>query len=106
MADFLIKRNDTKPVLDVALQSDGSQVDLSGASVQLHLQDDSGTVVLDTAMTITNASTGAVEYQWQAADTATAGKFQAECEVTYSDGAIETFPLDGSLDIVITEDLA
>lgn len=53
-----------------------------------------------------NADAGSVKYVWTATDTATAGSFQAEFEVTYTNGAVETFPNDQSISIVITEDLA
>ncbi len=61
---------------------------------------------VDADATILNADAGSVKYVWTATDTATAGSFQAELEVTYTNGAIETFPNDQSISIVITEDLA
>ena len=98
---FHIKQNDTKPSLSVQLLSDGSAVDLTGAMVKFHM----GTII-DAAATIVNAATGNVKYNWAVGDTATAGKFNAEFEVTFSDGTVETFPNDGYLLINIMEELA
>ena len=61
---------------------------------------------VDADATIVNADAGSVKYVWTATDTATAGSFQAEFEVTYTNGAVETFSNDQSISIVITEDLA
>ena len=61
---------------------------------------------VDADAAIVNADAGSVKYVWTATDTATAGSFQAELEVTYTNGAIETFPNDQSISIEITEDLA
>ena len=98
---FYIKQNDTKPSLAAQLLSDGSAVDLTGATVKFHM----GSSV-DAAATIVDAATGNVRYDWSAADTTTSGTFNAEFEVTFSDGTIETFPNDEHLHIVITEEVA
>jgi len=98
---FQMKQNDTRPSLYVNLAQDGSVVDLTGAAVKFHM----GTVI-DTAAVITDATRGSVRYDWLAADTATAGSYRAEFQVTFSDGGIETFPNDGHLIINIYSELA
>lgn len=60
---------------------------------------------LGSTMTIASAAGGLVRYTWQPADTDTAGLFDAECQVLYSDGGIETFPEDGYISIDIKADL-
>lgn len=51
--------------------------------------------------------TPTVRYDWIAGDTDTAGTFEAEFEVTYSDSTIETFPNDGTnIAIKITPEIA
>lgn len=52
-----------------------------------------------------NPAAGEVEYEWDAEDTNTVGEFQAEFEVEWSDGGIETFPSDGYLTVNIEDDL-
>lgn len=98
---FYIKQNDTKPSITAQLLSDGSAVDLTGATVKFHMGS-----TIDAAATITDAATGNVRYDWASGDTATAGTYNAEFEVTFSDGKIETFPNDEYLLIVITEEVA
>jgi hypothetical protein len=46
-----------------------------------------------------------VQYDWSAADTATIGTYNAEFEVTYGDSSIETFPNNGFISVVVTDDL-
>jgi hypothetical protein len=56
-------------------------------------------------MTITDALGGVVQYDWQSGDTDTAGSYYAEFEVTYNDGAVETFPNNQNLAISIRKEL-
>ena len=101
MSTFQMKENDTKPSLYVNLVQDGSAVDLTGASVAFHMDG-----VINSAAVITDAAGGSVRYDWAAADTATAGSYRAEFQVTFSDGSIETFPNSGYFYVNIAEELA
>ena len=103
---FRIKQNDTSPSLEATL-SDANlvPVNLTSATVMLHMKAIGGDVVLDEQMTITDAENGVVQYDWQAGDTATVGTYYVEFEVTYSDASVETFPNTGSLPLVITREL-
>lgn len=47
-----------------------------------------------------------VRYDWQAADVDTAGFYEAEFEVTYAGGAVETFPNSDFIRGQITGDIA
>lgn len=102
---FRIKRNDTSPSLTYHLRP--SSVDISGATVVFNMSNKAGNVaVLRAPVAIVKASGGAVvRYDWQAGDTATAGEYLAEFEVTYADGAVETFPNDDYLIVPIKKDL-
>ena len=46
-----------------------------------------------------------MQYIWDAADTATVGSYQAEFEVTFAGGAVETFPNNGYIRVEITDDI-
>ena len=102
-----IKRNDTSPdIQGTCLDAAGNAVDITGATVRFHMFDKNGTEVVDAAATIVTAASGIVKYSWIAADTATAGIFMSEFEVTYSDASIETFPNEGYTPVSIGADLA
>ena len=105
---FYLKQNDTQPNLDATLLTeDGLPVDLSVASaVRFHMRNAEGTVVVDEAMIVVDATGGLARYVWDAADTTTVGTFQAEVEVTFANGKIETFPNSSYLEVVITDDIA
>ena len=103
---FRIKQSDTSPSLEATL-SDANlvPVNITSATVKLHMKALGGGVVLDEQMTITDAVGGVVQYDWQAGDTSTVGTYYVEFEVTYSDASVETFPNTGSLPLVITREL-
>lgn len=106
MRQFTIKRGDTSPALLFELLP--KDVVLSGATVRFNMR------IRDTNTVVVNRASGAVEvgvgtptvrYNWTQADTAKAGEYDAEFEVTYLDGKIETFPNDGFIPILINEDI-
>lgn len=107
MSTFYIKQNDTVPSIRAILENgSGNAVDLIDASVNFHMRTLGGTTVTtDAAATVVNAASGIVQYNWDAADTDTIGSYQAEFEVTYSDGTIETFPNNGYIRVEITDDI-
>ena len=107
MSTFYIKQNDTVPSLRAALENgSGTAVDLTGATCQFHLREIGKTsVTTDSTAQIVNEATGIVQYNWVADDTDTVGSYQAEFEVTYSDGTIETFPNNGYIRVEITDDI-
>ena len=105
---FYIKRNDTSPSMLATLQdASGNEIDLTAASIRLHLKPiGSSAVTVDAPATIVTALDGLVRYDWQAADTAESGSYQAEFEVTYADTTVETFPNDGYIRVEIISDIA
>ncbi len=98
MATFTLKRGDTAPALRYALLPE--TVDLTGASVVFVL--DGGERL---PARIITANPPVVQYDWQPGDTDRAGVRRAEFEVTYPDGAIETWPNAGYLLVSVVEDL-
>lgn len=110
MADYSLKQNDTYPVLTAILSDQLGAVDLTTAdSVKLIMKMASppttviGTCVIATPQT--GGNVGKVTYDWQASDTATVGEYQAEFEVTWNVGDVETFPNDSYKTIEIVDDL-
>ena len=105
---FFIKRNDDQPTLDVALRDDKNRpVDVTGASVVFHMRNtaDDTTKISGASVTVLAASKGEVRYSWTTTNTNTDGNFEAEFQVTFSDGGVQTFPNDGYIDVIITEDV-
>lgn len=107
---FYIKQNDTSPSLRARLEDGvGNDVDLTGASVRFHMKP-IGTSVANVdaaAIVVVSASeNNLVQYDWAVGDTASVGSYQAEFEVTRSDGTIETFPNNGYIRVEITDDIA
>lgn len=104
---FYIKQNDTVPSIRAELQNgNGDPVDLINANVRFLMRaiGANQTTVSAAAVVITPAS-GVVQYNWIAADTDTIGSYQAEFEVTYPDGTIETFPNNGYIRVEIIDDI-
>ena len=103
---FSIKQNDTSPSIQATLKDSAqSPVDLTDATVMFHMKSVDGTVKVDRQMTITNASGGVVQYDWQAGDTDTVGTYYVEFEVTYADASVETFPNNGNRAVSVVREL-
>lgn len=106
MADFNIKQGDTGPALIYELLP--VTTDLTGASVVFNMRTSSGTVVVDRqdALIITETGSPTVRYDWSAGETDIVGSHQAEFEVTYADGMVETFPNRNFISITVWDDIA
>lgn len=105
---FTIKKGDTGPRLLYAL-SPASEVVLTGATVRFSMRSrQAGTIRIDraAAVIVTDTGTPTVAYDWRAGDTAVAELCDAEFEVTYAGGVIETFPNSGFIAVVVTDDIA
>lgn len=106
---FVIKQNDTAPALVTVLQdSRGRPRILTGATVviNMRLQSDKSVKISGASVTITDASLGIVSYSFTAANTDTAGVYELEIQVTYSDSSIETFPNNDYVIVTILDDIA
>jgi hypothetical protein len=110
---FIIKQNDTRPRFVVPLMEqvgteDEAPIDLTDAtSVKFLMREkgDSGPPKVDDSADISDALTGEVTYTWATGDTDTVGEFEAEVEITWDDGGIETVPNASYWDITILDDL-
>lgn len=109
MPEFNIKQNDTSPALQATLRDDdGTPIDLTGTTVAFHMApvNDRSATTVNAAATVTDATGGVVEYEWTPGDTTEPGVYVAEFEATYSDGAVESFPNDGDITVVIVPEVA
>ncbi len=93
--EFTIKQNDTSEALNAILNDSVSTAfSLFGCTVVFNMRSRStGVVKINRAsVTIVNAATRSVKYDWVTGDTSISGEFEAEFEVTFTDGKILTFP--------------
>lgn len=104
MQRFVIKRNDTSPQLRAQLVRQGAS--LVGASVVFNMATTAGVSVIARAVAqIVDGPGMVVGFTFSGAQTADAGEYFAEFEVTYADGAIETFPGEKYILVTIPQDL-
>jgi hypothetical protein len=104
---FYIKQGDTLPAIAATLAgADGDPANLTGAGVRFLMREkSSGTVLVAAAATVVDAANGTVRYDWATGDTDTIGKHQAEWEVTFSGGAVQTFPNTDYTIVSIKDDI-
>ena len=105
---FYIKANDTASFLTRDLKDAfGAPVNVTGASVvfSMRVKPAGALKVTRQACAIVTAGTGRVRYEWTAANTNTADEYEGEFQVTYANGKIQTFPNDGHIPIVVTDDI-
>lgn len=109
MADFSLKQNDTWPPLEATLTDQDGPIDLSAAlGVRLLLKGQRRTspAIVAGLCTILDPKTdGNVVYNWVPADTAVADLFNAEFEITWSDGSVQSVPNDRYFFVDIKPDL-
>ncbi|HEU02486.1 hypothetical protein LCGC14_0273720 [marine sediment metagenome] len=111
-----LKRGDRSPIFDSVMRDrDGNPISLLGATARFLMRDatDRSNVVIVAPATIVNPlavapdpDLGRITYSWSATDTVTPGKFEAEVEVTFAGGIVETFPNVGYHDVIIEQDIA
>jgi hypothetical protein len=107
MSAFPLKQHDTLPALEAVLSDDDGPIDLSGASVQFVLSRvgcGGREPVFKKPATLADAAAGKVRYLWENSDTADAGSFAGEFEVSQG-GKTQTFPSVGYIPIIINPDL-
>ena len=104
---FRIKTNDTSPKLVATLQdANGVAINVVGSTARFHMKFlGESTLKIDADAIITDGVNGVIQYSWVAGDTDTAGTCYGEIEITYQDGAVETFPNNNYFVIIIQEDL-
>ena len=106
---FYIKQNDTRPELDVFLRDDKDRtINVTGATVKFNMRNASDNTVKVNLGSVTTVSStaGRVKYSFSSADTDTSGNFDGEFQVTFVGGQVATFPNDGYIKVIITDDVA
>jgi len=108
-----VGEGDTRPIMTLTLytrDTTGTKTvaDLSGVGTTAKLTmtplDSSTAKIAAAAMSIVAPGTGGiVQYSWVAANTDTPGEYRAKVKVTYTGGAIETFPNKGYFRVIVTE---
>lgn len=107
MADWTMKSGDRLPSIRATLSSNGAPVDLtlaSGVSFIMRMIGASLPTVNTPAVVVDPAS-GLVRYDWAINDTSVPGQYQAEWEVTWPDGKLQTFPTLTYHSVDILDDL-
>lgn len=105
---FYIKQGDTSPAFRVTLRSNtGAAVIVTGATIMFHMvPTEGGLPSVAAEAEVVDGLNGVVRYVWAVGDTAVAGAYRAEFEVTFVDGAVETFPNSDYLRVKIRPQLA
>lgn len=106
---FYIKQNDTAPSIQAILtDSNGKARSMANASqVRFNMSTEGGTRVISGGIgSIVNATRGIVAYEWNYGDTANYGIHDAEFEITYVNGQVETFPNNSYIKVVVKKELA
>lgn len=98
MADYTIKAHDRLPSIAATLSASGAPLNLTGATVKFIMRAKPAgngatpSAKVNAAAVVVDAANGLVRYDWLAVDTDTPGSFQAEWQITWSDGKKQTVP--------------
>jgi hypothetical protein len=94
MSTFYIKEGNTLPAIRYELYP--PTVDLTGATARFQMRalpSHGGAILIDAfAVVVIEKDTPTLEYSWETGNSS--GVYEAEFDVTYADGKIETFPND------------
>ncbi len=101
------KRGDNNCIARTQLvDENNAPVAISGAVVRFHMGVRGQAASVDSVATIITAATGIVQYSLTSGNLSVAGTFDAEWQVTFANGDIQTFPSDRNDVIKITEQVA
>ena len=102
---FIIKRGDTSP--SIKWEITYPNINLDGASVVFNMRglDGDAAITRAPAEVVSGALLPTLRYNWLPDDTSDVAKYEAEFEVTYADGSIESFPNDSNIIVRVVRDL-
>ncbi len=109
--DFTSKKNDTKPDIEITVvDADGTIPDWTSATITFKMQerlDKSAALKTDRAGAAVSPidTSGKLKYTRVAGDVDTEGEFHGEFQVLFSGGAIQTYPNEDYIKILITDEL-
>lgn len=108
MAVLTYKKGDLEPKFVATLKnSDGSAIDLTSASsVKFIAVPVGGGTTINRAMVFENRFAGQVSWSPTSGDTATAGAYNFEIQITWTTGRWQTVPSDSFASMVIVQDIA
>jgi hypothetical protein len=96
-----LKVGDTWPPAKAALILGSTVIPLTGASVVFVVRTFRGKELFSKPAEVLNVATGEVQYQWEATDTAAAGKYVGQFIVTFADGRKTSAPNDSYIEVEI-----
>lgn len=103
---FVIKQNDTLPILEVQLlDCNNNPVNLDLCGVRFHMTDRRGIVKINRQIEIKDIEQGIVRVVWGEGETSGVGLFKGEIQVNFPNGNISTYPNTGYIDIKIVKEL-
>jgi len=105
MDSFSIKRGDTAPAIRRSFSTAAGPLEIpADASVVFSMAEAvTGRLVVDRQRCRIEGNE--IIYFWQDEDTAVDGLYEAEFEITYADGSVETAPNGGFIVVKITRDI-
>jgi hypothetical protein len=101
---FYIKTGDTAPSVEATLKKNGVAIDLTdAASIRFKMR--TALPLDEPAVIVAPATSGQVRYDWGATETDVKGVYDAEFEITWTGGGVQTVPSRGFIRVYIADDL-
>jgi hypothetical protein len=97
---FYIKQNDTRPAITAIL------TDANDAAVNMRVEPAGSVKVNASSANVTDSEAGQVSYNWTSSNTDTAADYEAEFQVTFAGGAVQTFPGRNWIAVHVIDDIA
>lgn len=91
-ANFKIVEDNTAPAYQITCQRDGTAIDLTGATVEMIIENKSTGSVTNSGhqtCSIVTAASGIISYTAEATDFPSAGTYIGDIKITYNGGGVE-----------------